>query len=118
MNKKKFIHAISLAYESRYMYEERNEVVSTRKTRNCAYRLLNILFSEEFAGEFATIGDAGTRAELDAGSASNNRGFWKKVEAAFLRKHEVFDKIQFPNDPHLIGMTPRIDPASNVQSHD
>ena len=65
MSKKDFIQAISLAYLNRDLYVSGDEGVSTRKTRNCPYRLLNILFSDEFAGDFGIIGDAGTRAELE-----------------------------------------------------
>ena len=96
-SKKEFINAISFAYINRNMYSTEVDA-STCKTRNCTYRLLNILFSDEFAGEFALIGDAGTRTELDAGIASNNRGFWQKIQHAFTRKDGLFDKIQFPED--------------------
>ena len=35
MSKKDFIHAISLAYVNRDIYEANDDVISTRKTRNC-----------------------------------------------------------------------------------
>jgi len=83
--KKEFINAISVAYINRNMYSTGVDA-STRKTRNCTYRLINILFSDEFAGEFASIGDAGTRTELDAGIASNNRGVLAKDTRCFYPK--------------------------------
>ncbi len=56
-------------------------------------------------------------SKLDTGVASNNRGFRIKVQGAFTRKHGIFDKIQFPDDYHLISMSPPINPGDNVQSH-
>jgi len=52
---------------------------------------------------------------LDAGIASNNRGFWLKIQGAFTRKHGLFDKIQFPEDVHLSTMSPPVNPGENVQ---
>jgi len=94
LSKNSFINAISFAYNNRNIYSTDVDA-STRKTRNCPYRLLNILFSDEFAGEFASIGDAGTRADLDAGSASNNRGFWQKIECAYTRKEGFLIRVSF-----------------------
>jgi hypothetical protein len=37
------------------------------KTKHCAFRLLNVLFSDYFAIEFATLGNSATRAQLDNG---------------------------------------------------
>ena len=54
---------------------------------------------------------------MDAGIASNNRGFWQKIQGAFTRKQGLFDKIQFPEDVHLSTMSPSVNPGENVQSH-
>jgi len=56
---------------------------TTRKTSHCAFQLMNVLFSDAIAGDFATIGDVSTRESLDSGKAGNEQAFWEKVELAF-----------------------------------
>ena len=88
--KQQLIDAISEAYINRDLYGDGSNT-STRKQRQCPYRLLNILFSDEFAGDFSGVGDTPTRAELDSGDARNNRGFWIRVQAALKEPHPIYD---------------------------
>jgi hypothetical protein len=53
---------------------------TTRKEVQCPYRLMNILFSDDFAEEFANIGNSASRHTLDVGKAAYESGFWTKVE--------------------------------------
>jgi hypothetical protein len=50
------------------------------RTKHCNFRLLNILFHDRFATDFATIGDTATRAELDKGETNANNPFWERVK--------------------------------------
>jgi hypothetical protein len=63
---------------------------------------MNVLFSDAFAGDFATIGDVATRESLDSGKAGNEQAFWEKVEVAFGTVCEPpnvdFDQLHFTID--------------------
>ena len=49
----------------------------TSKEAQCPYRLLNILFSDEFAEGFSQLGNVAAHAELNSGKAANNQLFGK-----------------------------------------
>ena len=110
-----FIDAICAPYIKRDLYGNgSNNKKATRKQRQCPYRLMNILFSDDFAADFGCIGDTATRAELDSGDARNNRAFWVRVQDAFKDHHPIYDKMQFPEDKNL---QPSINPGDNIQPH-
>ena len=88
----------------------------TRKTLHCAFRLMNVLFSDAFAGDFATIGDVATRESLDSGKAGNEQAFWEKVEVAFGTVCEPpnvdFDQLHFTiDDDAFFGTSGHINPS-------
>jgi hypothetical protein len=60
------------------------------KTKNCSFRLINILFSNEVSPKFLTIGAKKDKNLLDTGLAANNEYFWQ----------EVADKYQEVNDDY------------------
>ena len=73
---------------------------TTRKAQ-CAFRLCNILFSDEFAEEFMHLGDRMTRDQLDRGKA-HGEDFWVKVEQAFA--DETFEEasiLKFQDNEHF-----------------
>ena len=88
---------------------------ATRKTSHCAFRLMNVLFSDAFAGDFATIGDVSTRESLDSGKAGNEQAFWEKVEVAFgsaCEPNDAFDQLHFTDDDAaFFGSVGHINPA-------
>ena len=47
----------------------------TVKDTQCPFRLLNVLFSDEFVERFSCLGDASTRTELDQG-IGKDQVFW------------------------------------------
>jgi hypothetical protein len=49
-----------------------------RKEQQCPYRLMNILFSDDYAEEFGTTANTPNRSTLDAGKLLTSRGFGKK----------------------------------------
>ncbi|KAG2802773.1 hypothetical protein PC119_g21209 [Phytophthora cactorum] len=65
------------------------EINSERRSKHCPYRLLNVVFSEEFFDKFITSGDTLTRAELDDG----RRVFCDNVAEAFNTSNAVFDRL-------------------------
>jgi hypothetical protein len=62
---------------------EMGKTMTTRKEPQCPYRLMNILFSDDFAEEFGTIANTPHRSMLDSGKAANESGFGIKIQEAF-----------------------------------
>jgi hypothetical protein len=77
---------------------DNNQQGTTRKEQQCAYRLMNILFSNDFADEFACIGNNASRKTLDIGKAANEKLFWEKVEDAYLVLKADYNVLQFRED--------------------
>ena len=101
LKKQEFINAISKAYINKDLYKTGGgSNAAARKQRQCPYRIINILFSDEFAGDFGLVGNSATRAELGSGDACNNRGFWVRIQAAFKEPNPIYNKmqLQFPVD--------------------
>jgi hypothetical protein len=80
------------------MVNNDNNQQGTRKESQCPYRLLNILFSDDFAGDFACIGNTPSRKLLDIGKAANEQLFWENVEDAFLVSKSDYNILQFRDD--------------------
>ena len=57
--------------------------VAPRKEVQCPFRLMNTLFSDAFAGDFADIGKVAGRKLLDSAKAANDEYFWVGVQEAF-----------------------------------
>ena len=60
-----------------------NHARSCRK-RHCAFRLLNTLFSDEFAKEFGNTGNIATARRL-TDKDEFDKSFWTKVQEVFIR---------------------------------
>ena len=81
---------------------------SVRRTQHCLFRLLNVLFSDEFCEEFSHIGDPKTRENLDSNTSKGKTTFFENVAAAFqlerpefgglIANHEMFRDV----DPSVI----------------
>ena len=54
-----------------------------RKQVQCAFHLMNILFSDSFIEDFASIGDVSNREKLDTGKREREEYFWEGVQKAF-----------------------------------
>jgi hypothetical protein len=52
-------------------------VEKTRREAQCPFRLLNILFCDKFANDFAATGNTANRTMLDSGKASNEQYLWE-----------------------------------------
>jgi hypothetical protein len=53
------------------------------KEPQCSFRVLNVLFSDEFAESFACLGDTRTRLDLD-GAINREAQFWHSVRERFV----------------------------------
>lgn len=76
-----------------------------RKTKFCIYRLINVLFSDEFSSRLHEIDATPTRVELDERKTGALNSFWTDVEAAFAMKKDEYDVID-STDPVFNGIKP------------
>ena len=87
---------------------------STRKTHNCAFLLLNVLFSDEFAKRFGQLGDLATTDAMTQGQAGYEVPFWRDIQQACINttmgygvlnfRHTEFDKAAIdPSQSHVIN---------------
>jgi hypothetical protein len=85
-----------------------------RKEVQCTFRLMNILFSDEFAFDFATIGNVASKQSLDSGKAGNNQEFWERVKDAFVEpNNDVYDRLYFTDDD-VFAVQSHINPSRIV----
>ncbi|POM75579.1 Hypothetical protein PHPALM_7304 [Phytophthora palmivora] len=63
---------------------------STRKTKHCSFRLVNVLFSERFCDRLGQMGSQPTRRELDTGAVGGHNGFWQEVAAEFAEERAEY----------------------------
>ena len=71
---------------------EDNHITSHGK-RHCAFRLLNVLFSDKFVEDFASLGVVIGKDDL-TDKWRNNEPSWTRVEEAFI-------ELQFTDDMHF-----------------
>ncbi len=62
---------------------------------------MNVMISDNFAGDFANLGDIASRRVIDTETAANNDCFWVKVQAAFVQLIEQYNNMQFL-DNHIV----------------
>jgi hypothetical protein len=68
---------------------------TTRKEVQCTFWLMKILFSGEFAWEFATLGDVANRVRLESGG----KLFWERVQNAFIEpNNDIYNHLYFTDD--------------------
>ena len=120
--KSDMVDALIAAYKNKQLYaamqnrrEDDESGEKTRKQAQCPFRLLNILFSDEFADAFSRLGDIATRQVLDTGKAGNDQHFWQGVQKTFIENDKNFGKLQFSDD-HVFADC-EIDPSIIVK-HD
>jgi hypothetical protein len=83
------------------------------------FDFINILFSDEFASDFATIGNVANREILDSGKAGNEMHFWERVQDALVGStdNENYNQLQFVDDAEIFDSMHHINP-SNIVLHD
>jgi hypothetical protein len=86
------------ANRSAYNVDKANQSPQ-RKTMHCSFRLLNILFSDEFAEDFSKLGDIPKRHELDNNSNTYcQEDFWKAIVPAYVTPSDKFNDVMFYDD--------------------
>jgi hypothetical protein len=69
---------------------------STQKTVHCDFRLLNVLFDDEYTEAFLATGASMSRVELDALNGASAVSFWEVVAEAYNNPENVrFDELLF-----------------------
>ncbi|KAE8877564.1 hypothetical protein PF005_g15470 [Phytophthora fragariae] len=67
----------------------REDQEEEKRTKNCMFRLLNVLFSDRFFQSFLASGDQLSRSDLDRGGST----FWCDVAAEFAALDIEFDSL-------------------------
>jgi hypothetical protein len=130
IKKSNMVDKIVTSYRSRQVYNEitrqrnegnknNNNNASTPKPQKevqCSFRLINIFFSDEFATDFATLGNIADRELLDSGRAGNDKVFWVRLQRSFVKPDPDFDSLRFLNNDVFAGQD-HIDPAK-IALHD
>jgi hypothetical protein len=117
------IHAIKKvnASSSAVQHQQDNSTLfrKSRKEIQCSFRLINILFSDSFADELVTLGNATIRHLLDSrgGARYDEEPFWVRVHGAFLEPHPDYDELDFVLEDDVIMSHSHINPGKIVQ-HD
>ncbi len=61
----------------------------------CSFRLINVPLSDNFAGEFANLGNIASRCVSNNGTAANDEHFWVKMLATFAQSDEKYNNMRF-----------------------
>jgi hypothetical protein len=78
------------------------------KTPNCDFRLLNVLFHNDFAEKFQATGASMSREELDAQNGASAVNFWDEVAEAYNdTNNNLYDDLLF-DSPKFSGICPRL----------
>jgi hypothetical protein len=91
-------------YNNLWQSEDNKEngaiATSTKKEVQCVFRLLSVLFSDAFAGQFVSIGDVANKQMLDTGKAGNDEIFWEQVQKTFVEagNNSNYECLQFMED--------------------
>ena len=101
MRKTKLVEATKKAFKSRVSHKDEEPTADIHKDdrarscrkRHCAFRPLNMLFSDEFAEEFGNISSVTMAGELTKKDKSSET-FWTKVQQVFIHHHPVHGKSQ------------------------
>ena len=110
-------HANRKAYSALQDGIQDGKQLKGRKEVQCSFCLLNLLFSDTFAEDFATLGNAATQQQLDSGGVGNDEHFWVRVQAAFVEPHPDYDYLDFVTSNDVFLSQDHIDPAKIVH-HD
>ncbi len=90
-------------YENRQAYNALHNCLRTKEKApwqqvQFSSPLINILFSDKFAGDFAKLGNVASRSLLDTGKAANDQRFWEKARADFIKQDDNYDVMRFQED--------------------
>jgi hypothetical protein len=90
-----------LKYSNKVIESDDNHLtqVSTQKSPNCEFRLLNVLFDDEYAEAFLATSASMSRVELDALSGALEVSFWEVIAEAYkIKENFRFDVLLFDRE--------------------
>jgi hypothetical protein len=93
-------------YENMEGPSNTSDAKAPAKTQNCAFQLINVLFSDEMSPKFEQFGGKKDKNILDTGLASNDEYFWQEVADKYKEANEDYDNLAFIEDIFL-----EIDPS-------
>ena len=105
--KEQMIKKLVFMHQVKTRYGKTSEVLEstpTRKAPQCPFRLLNILFSDQFPEGFSQLENVASHSKLDTGKAANNQLFWEGVQEAFHSADPVIDNSHFGDDEVLLDL--------------
>eukprot|EP00644_Phytophthora_capsici_P019481 jgi/Phyca11/133437/e_gw1.471.1.1 len=70
---------------------------SLLQSKNCVFRLMNVLFSDKLASRFAQTGNTATRKQLDAGDINAGSTFWRDVVSEFNTNFSDYNQLLSSN---------------------
>ena len=98
-----FWKAYNQQAEPKQAAEEMGKSGVTHKQIQCPFQLLNILFLDKFAADFADLGNIASRQILDSGKAGNQQHFGEHVASTFLDDNETFGQLHFINNKVMLA---------------
>lgn len=95
------------------VYGPKGKPHADKKTVDCVFRLINVLFSDEYAEQLSRCGDLATRHQLDTKSINSSSPFWKDVTQSYNDEDDAtYDVVT-----HVVDCFSMVDPAS-FRRHD
>jgi hypothetical protein len=94
-------------YENMEGPSNTSDAKAPANTRNCAFRLINVLFSDEMSPKFEQVGGKKDKNILDTGLASNDEYFWQEVTEKYKEANEDYNNLAFIEDIFL-GIDPSV----------
>lgn len=71
-----------------------HDVISTRWTRHCYFRLANIMTSGAFVDRLSETHSTATRHELDVGLVQGGNSFWRDVASAWVMDEDEYGGLR------------------------
>jgi hypothetical protein len=99
------LHAAS--YDAMGNGNNKEAAKAPAKTKNCTFRLINVLFSDEISAKFISLGEKKSKNVLDSGLAGFDEYFWQYVSVQHPSTRSAFDDLAF-YDKMLEGIDPSI----------
>ena len=90
------LHAAS--YDAMGNRSNKEAAKAPAKTKNCIFRLINVLFSDEISAKFISLGEKNSKNVLDSGLAGFDEYFWQDVSVQYQSTCSAFDDLAFYDD--------------------
>ncbi len=94
-------------YENMEEPSNNSDAKAPAKTQNCAFQLINVLFSDEMSPKFEQLGGKKDKNILDTGLASNDEYFWQEVTKKYKEVNEDYNNLAFIENIFL-GIDPSV----------